>query len=219
MRQINFLEAPAAVGHVRDPRVEDAGYAGELVDDLIDEFVRDAAVLFHSTRIALTDAFFVLINIEQTQLNGDFIAPDGKAAFHQSFGADSRPVFEIESAQRNAARLRIFDISRPVQHFKPAGKLEIVNHRVRDTCGQSIGIRCIRAQVFQWRHSDGKALPALTDDFAGNSCQNSPGLDEKENANQDESKHHDLSSQIFRSNSQFDISKIFAVAFRWRWKR
>src|SRR6266705_2896751 len=58
MREINFLEAPAAVGHISDPRVEDAGYAGELVDDLIDEFVRDAPVLFHSTGIALTDPFF-----------------------------------------------------------------------------------------------------------------------------------------------------------------
>src|SRR6266545_2254699 len=188
MRQINFLEAPAAVGNVRDPRVEDAGYASKLVDDLIDEFVRDPPVLFHSTRVALTNPFFVLINIEQTQLNGDFVAPDGKAAFHQSFGADSRPVFEIESAKSNAARLRIFDISRPVQHFKPAGKLEIVNHRVRDTCGQASRIRCIRAQVFQRRHSDGKSLPTRTHDFAGNSCQNGPGLDEKENANEDESK-------------------------------
>src|SRR5438093_7726684 len=167
MRQINFLEAPAAVGHISDPRVEDAGYAGELVDDLIDEFVRDAPVLFHSTGIALTDPFFILINIEQTQLNGEFVAPDGKAAFHQSFGADSRPVFEIESAECNAARLRIFDISRPVQHFKPAGKLKIVYHRVRDTCGQASRIRCIRGQVFQRRHSDWKALPTLTDDFAG----------------------------------------------------
>src|SRR4030095_2617925 len=167
MREINFLEAPAAAGHVRDPRVEDAGYAGELGDDLIDEFVRDAPVLFHSTRIALTDPFFVLINIEQTQLNGDFVSSHGKAAFHQSFSADSRPVFEIESADCNAARLRIFDISRPVQHFKPAGKLKIVYHRVRDTCRQSIGICRIRPQVFQRRDRDGEPLSALTDDFAG----------------------------------------------------
>ncbi len=45
-------------------RVEDARNAGKLIDDFVDEFMRDAAEVSHSTGITLTDPFFVLINVK-----------------------------------------------------------------------------------------------------------------------------------------------------------
>src|ERR671918_705766 len=111
MRKIDFLEATAAVGHVGDPGIEDARNASELIDDLIDELVRDASEIPHSPGVAFTDPFFVLIDIEKTQFDGDLVTLNVKPALYEAFGADRRPIFEVECAERNPARLGIFNVS------------------------------------------------------------------------------------------------------------
>src|ERR1041384_4541330 len=105
MRDKNFLETAAAVGHVGDSRVEDSRHAGELVDDLVDELVRDTAIIPDPAGVTLTDALLALINVEETQLDGNFIALNRKTAFDQAFGTDRRPIFEIEGPERDAGGL------------------------------------------------------------------------------------------------------------------
>src|SRR4029077_4896415 len=103
----NFLKTTAAVGDVGNPGIKDTGNASKLVDDFVDEFVRDAPKVSHSSSVTLPDSLFVLIHVEQTKFDRNLIALDRKTTLHQAFGADRRPVFEIKCAKSNAACLRI----------------------------------------------------------------------------------------------------------------
>src|SRR5262249_7600802 len=108
MRDENFLETTAAVGHVGDPSIKDSRHSGELVDDFVDKLVRDAPIIPNPSGVALPDALLALINVEEPQLDRNFVALNRESAFDQSFSADRRPVFEIEGPKRNAAGLGIF---------------------------------------------------------------------------------------------------------------
>src|ERR1041384_528621 len=169
MRDKNFLETAAAVGHVGDSGVEDSRHAGELVDDLVDELVRDTAIIPDPAGVTLTDALLALINVEETQLDGNFIALNRKTAFDQAFGTDRRPIFEIEGPERDAAGLRIFQISGAIQYLEPTGQFEIVHHGVGDAGGQTRGIAGVGTEILQRRHRDRKTLAALADDVTHDS--------------------------------------------------
>src|ERR1044071_7792580 len=96
MRDVNFFETAAGGGHIGDPGIEYAGDAGEFIDDLIGEFVRNPAEILDAAGVALANALLVLKNIEEPQFNCHLVALNGKAAFDEPFSANCRPIFEIE---------------------------------------------------------------------------------------------------------------------------
>ncbi len=114
MGNINFFEPAAAVGNVSDTCVENTRDPGELVDDFVDKFVRDPAKVSHATGVTFADPLLVLVDVKKPQLNRDLITLNRKAALHQPLGADGRPILQIESAERNTARLSVLEVSRPI---------------------------------------------------------------------------------------------------------
>ena len=98
MRHENLFEASAAIRNVCDSRIKDPRDAGELVDNLVNEFVSDSAKISHSPGIALPDPLLVLVNVEQAQLYADLISLNRKTAFDQTFSADRRPVFKVKGS-------------------------------------------------------------------------------------------------------------------------
>jgi hypothetical protein len=76
--------------------------------------VRDAAIVFDPPYIAFADPLFVLEYIEEPQFHRNLLTLDREAALYQPFGPNGRPVFEIKSAQRNPALLRMLDVSRTI---------------------------------------------------------------------------------------------------------
>src|ERR1041385_1979783 len=119
MRKVDFFEPAAAVRYVGDAGVERTRRAGEVIDDLVGEAVRDAAEIAHLAAVSFSDELLPLINVEQAQLDGEIVPLHAEAALHETLGVDGRPVFEIETVRRYPA-LRTLDISRPVDDAEPA---------------------------------------------------------------------------------------------------
>src|SRR5262249_18633973 len=125
--------------HVGDAGVERAGRAGELIDDLVGEAVRDAAEIAHLAGVSFSDELLPLINVEQAQLDDEVIPLHAEAAFDQAFGVDRCPVFKIEAVRRYPA-LRTFDVSGAVDDAKPAREFHVVRNSVGNAAGDAATI-------------------------------------------------------------------------------
>src|SRR5688572_16884269 len=95
VRHVDLFETSTAGRYVSDTGIEHAGNTRELIDDLVDKFMRDAPVIANSPGVSFTDPLLVLVNVEQPELDCDFVALDRKTAFDQSFRPDRRPIFKV----------------------------------------------------------------------------------------------------------------------------
>ena len=64
VRHVDLFEAAAAIGDIGDPGVKDARSAGELIDDLIDELVRDAPKVPNPSGLTFTDPLLILVDVK-----------------------------------------------------------------------------------------------------------------------------------------------------------
>ena len=80
MSDMDLLKPPPTGGDIGNSCIEDSGNTRELVDNLISKLMGDASIVLDSTNIALADPLFILENIKEPQLHGDFIPLNREAS-------------------------------------------------------------------------------------------------------------------------------------------
>src|SRR5690606_27019528 len=113
------LAAIAGAGREDDLRAEEAGLAGEVLDDLVAPHVRELADVLDAALVgALEHRAVALLDLVQLEVDGEAVAAHLGAELHHPEGARLAPLDEIDAEPLGA---QIAAVGAGVERAEPAG--------------------------------------------------------------------------------------------------